>query len=88
MSSPGQWITAGTFLSYTIAIRGTEVHVSAALIDSIANPEFLLRMPDDELGWRIAFHLICALEKTQVKSLARPIEARIAGDPEHSFVIG
>lgn len=70
--------TAGAFLSYTIAIRGTEVHVFAALIDSISAPEFLLRIPDSEDGWRVAFAFISSLERYQVQDLTKPIQV---GDP-------
>jgi hypothetical protein len=78
--------TAGRFLLYVVNIAGGQVLVSASLVDSIDEPEVLLRDEDNEAGWRVAFHLIAALEKAGVKSLARPIEA-YTDSPETSWVI-
>jgi hypothetical protein len=80
--------TAGRWLCYTVNIAGEQVLVSASLLDGIDAPEMLLRTTDRGAEWLVVFHLICALEKAGVKSLARPIEAIIDGDPEHSWVIG
>lgn len=65
--------SAGTFLCYTIALRGAEVHVSAALMDSTAAPDHLLKTPDSEDGWRVVFAFISSMERYQVQSLERPI---------------
>ncbi|MGA7880872.1 MAG: hypothetical protein WBL40_17015 [Terrimicrobiaceae bacterium] len=70
--------TAGTFLCYVVAIRGAEVHVGASLMDSISEPEHLLRTADNETGWRLVFNFISSLEKYEVQSLERPI---LVGDP-------
>jgi hypothetical protein len=83
--------TAGTFLLYTVALRGAEVHVSASLLDSTAAPEHLLRAEDNETGWRTAFHLICSMEKYRVQSLARPIvvgNPALGDPPEECWIVG
>ena len=80
--------TAGTFLLYTIALRGAQVHVSASLLDSIDGPEHLLRAADDETGWRTVFALICSMEKYRCQSLERPIEINgLAPDGSDSWII-
>ena len=70
--------TTGNHLLYRVAIVGAEVHVCASLLDSIGVLELLLRTPDSEDGWRVAFAFISSLEKYQVQSLERPIAV---GDP-------
>ena len=79
--------TAGKHLCYTVAIRGEQVLVSAALMDAAGEPEVLLRTRDAEAQWLVVFRVICALEKSGVQSLARPIEAISPDGPESSWVI-
>ena len=43
-----EWEGAGAFLLYTISIVGTEVLLSVSLLDSISEPQVLLRIPDVE----------------------------------------
>ena len=82
--------TAGTFLLYRIALTGGEINVSASLIDSIDEPEHLLRVEDDETGWRTIFGLIASLERYRVPSLERPIRSGnpLYHDPATCWIIG
>ena len=77
---------AGRWLCYTVDIVGGQVLVSASLADSVDEPEVLLKAHDTESEWLVVFHLISALEKAGVKTLARPIEA-ITDDLEYSWII-
>jgi hypothetical protein len=73
-----EWQACGSFLLYGVALAGAEIRVSAALLDSIGEPQFLLKMPDCEDGWRVAFAFISSLERYQVQDLTKPIQV---GDP-------
>ena len=73
LSENYEWQACGSFLLYGVALAGAEIRVSAALFDSIGEPQFLLRTPDCEEGWRLVFAFVCSLEKYQVQSLERPI---------------
>jgi hypothetical protein len=74
--------TCGAFLLYRVTIAGAEVHVSASLADSIAEPAHLLRTQDCEEGWRLCFAFISSLERHGVRSLVRPIVFGTPGEPD------
>ena len=78
LTSYYEWEGAGRFLMYTVAIVGTEILVSASLLDSTDAPELLLRAKDNESGWKLSFQFVCSLERYEVQSLTRPIQV---GDP-------
>ena len=75
----------GKRLAYRIAFRAGWIWLFASLMDSADNPELLLNVGDGQAGWRTICQLVAALERNQVKSLARPIEA---GTGRDGFVIG
>ena len=75
----------GRFLSYTIALFGPQIHLSAQPMDTGAAPDLLLRTGDNENGWQTVRGVIAALERHEIRSLARPIEA---GTGEFGWVIG
>lgn len=75
----------GRWLAYRIALRGGWIWLFASLMDSADKPELLLNVGDGETGWKTICQLIAALERNQVKSLERPIEA---GEGRDEFVIG
>ena len=64
---------AGAHLCYSVSMYGEEVRTGASLVDSISQPQTLLRTPDAESGWELVFRFISALEKYGVRSLVRPI---------------
>ena len=55
-----------------------------SLSDSVAEPELLMNVADGLAGWKIMHSLISALQRHQVKSLERSIEA---GTSRDGFVI-
>jgi hypothetical protein len=71
----------GRWLTYRISLRGGWVWLSVQLADRADEPEFIVNAADGGDGWRRIGRLVCALERAQVKSLQRPIEAG-------EFVIG
>jgi hypothetical protein len=73
---------AGQWLCYSVAIHGSEVRTGASLVDSISQPQTLLRTPDAESGWELVFRFISALEKYGVRSLVRPILVGEPGQPD------
>lgn len=73
-----EWQGCGNFLLYSVELAQGEIRVSAALLDVIAEPQFLLKAPDTEEGWRLVFHFICSLERYRVATLVKPIRV---GDP-------
>ena len=79
---------AGRWLCYRIALHGPEVRTAAALMDTAAAPETLLRSPDTAAGWATVRGVVSALETHQIKSLARPIEAWDGFDGVGGWVIG
>jgi hypothetical protein len=74
----------GRFLFYTVALCGPQIHLSAQPMDTGAAPDLLLRAADNENGWRTVAGVIGALERHEIKSLRRPIEA---GTGEFGWVI-
>ena len=68
MEIAGAWLSA--IRSPFIARRFV---LSASLLDSVGQPELLLKTEDNEAGWELCFRFICSLEKYRVQSLARPI---------------
>jgi hypothetical protein len=74
--SPGDyvWVAAAAHLCCSVAIHGGEVRTAASLVDSISQPQTLLRAPDTEQGWELVFRFISSLEKYEVQSLERPIQ--------------
>ena len=88
LSAYCEWEGAGTFLMYTISIVGSKMLVSVSLLDSISEPQVLLRIPDVEASWVTAFNLICSLEKYRVQDLTRPITINgLASDGSDSWII-
>jgi hypothetical protein len=79
---------AGTWLLFRVALHGPEVRLAAALMDTAAAPETLLRSPDTAAGWKTVHDVVRALEVHQIKSLERPIEAWDGYDGANGFVIG
>ena len=76
----------GKWLAYQIALRGVEVRLSAAPMDTAAAPEVLLRAPDSRAGWETIRRLCAALEEHEIRALhPRPLEVGPIG-PD-SFVI-
>jgi hypothetical protein len=69
---------AAPWLAYEISLHGGAILLSAIPMDSAEPPDLLLRDKDTETGWATTRGVINALEKYQIKSLERPIEA--AGD--------
>jgi hypothetical protein len=51
------------------------VTVAAQPMDTGAAPDLLLRAADNPAGWRTMRGAIAALERHEIKSLERPIEA-------------
>ena len=51
--SPGDyvWVAAAAHLCYVVSTHGEGVRVAASLVDSISQPQTLLRAPDTEQGW-------------------------------------
>jgi hypothetical protein len=68
----------GRWLFYTVALYGPQIRLSAQSMDTGAAPDLLLRDRDNENGWQTARGVIAALERYEIKSLERPMEA--AGD--------
>jgi hypothetical protein len=75
----------GRFLFYTVALAGPQIHLSAQPMDTGDPPDLLLRAADNENGWQTVRGVVSALERHEIKSLARPIEA---GTGEFGWVIG
>ena len=78
----------GRFLSYTIALYGPQIHLSAQPMDVGDPPDLLLRTGDNENGWQTVRGVIAALETHGITSLARPIKAWDGYDGANGFVIG
>jgi|SRR6476620_7680422 hypothetical protein len=68
----------GRWLFYTVALYGPQIRLSAQPMDTGAAPDLLLRDRDNENGWQTARGVIAALQRYEIKSLERPMEA--AGD--------
>jgi hypothetical protein len=66
------------WLFCTVALYGPQIRLSAQPMDTGAAPDLLLRDRDNENGWQTARGVIAALERYEIKSLERPMEA--AGD--------
>ena len=75
----------GQFLFYTVALYGPEIRLSAQPMDTGDAPDLLLRSRDNAAGWQTVRGVIAALERHEIKSLERPIEA---GTGEFGWVIG
>ena len=78
----------GRFLFFTITLRVDGVTVAALPMDTGAAPDLLLRAADNPAGWRTMRGVIAALERHEIKSLERPIEAWDGHDGANGFVIG
>jgi hypothetical protein len=65
----------GKWLGYCVMIDGGFVFVSAQLMDFGDPPQLLATFGDTVDGWVKTCSLIQALERAEVKSLQRPIEA-------------
>ena len=76
---------AGRFLFYDITLDGGWIAISASVMDRSDPLELLIRFPDGPQGWPDCCSLISALERNNIRSLERPIEA---GTGPGGFVIG
>jgi hypothetical protein len=74
----------GKWLAYHVMIDGGFVFVSAQLMDAGDPPQLLATFGDTVDGWAKSSNLIQALERAEVKSLQRPIEA---GEGSNGWVI-
>jgi hypothetical protein len=79
------WIGTGTWLCYCVMIDGGFVFVSAQLMDLGEEPLALATFGDTKQGWQDTLSLVMALERHEVQSLQKPIEAGLG---EHGWVIG
>jgi hypothetical protein len=68
-------IATGKWLAYHITLDGGWVFLRVQLMDAGDEPQQLLSGADGAKGWRTICRLVAALERNQVKSLERPIEA-------------
>ena len=75
----------GDFLAFEIVLDGGFIFISAQVCDRGDPPELLVSFPDGPQGWQDTCALISALERNNVRSLERPIEA---GTGKNGFVIG
>ena len=75
----------GKWFAYRIALRGGWIWLSACLMDKGDAVQHLLSVGDGPEGWRTICRLVAALERNELKSLTRPIEA---GSGNSGFVIG
>jgi hypothetical protein len=75
----------GRFLAYDLTLDGGFVFISASVMDRSDPPELLISFPDGPQGWIDTCQLISALERNNIRSLERPIEA---GTGPGGFVIG
>jgi hypothetical protein len=78
----------GQFLCYTVALYGPEIRLSAQPMDTGDALDLLLRSRDNAAGWETVRGVISALERHEIQSLARPIEAWDGRDGANGFVIG
>jgi hypothetical protein len=79
--------TSGAHLCYRISLRNDGgVWLSASLMDGPGEPDLLWRDKDTEAGWQTLSGVVSALERSAVKSLQRPIEAR-GYDDANSWLI-
>ena len=75
----------GKYLFFLVALRGDRIILSAAPMDAAEEPDTLLRIEDTKPGWETVRGVIAALERHEIKSLKRPIEAGLGAD---GWVIG
>jgi hypothetical protein len=75
----------GKHLVYVVVLDGGFVFLKAQVLDSCDFPEQLFSIGDTKDGWQIICHVIRALERNNVKSLNRPIQA---GSGPSGWVIG
>jgi hypothetical protein len=78
------WIGTGKHFCFHVMIDGGFVFVSAQLMDLGEEPLALATFSDTKQGWQDTLSLIKALERNEVKSLQKPIEA---GTGPHGWVI-
>ena len=74
----------GKHLTYFVILDGGFVFLRAQVLDSCRPPEELFSTGDTKEGWQLICKLIRALERNDVRSLQRPIEA---GSGPSGFVI-
>jgi hypothetical protein len=79
------WIGTGKHLCFHVMIDGGFVFVSAQLMDLGEEPLALATFSDTKQGWQDTLSLIAALERNEVRSLQKPIEAGLG---ENGWVIG
>jgi hypothetical protein len=77
----------GKWLAYRIALHGGGAFLSAQLMDAGDEPDLLLRVRDDAAGWQTVSRVVAALEKHEIRSLARPIEIGTPADGDDCIVI-
>jgi hypothetical protein len=66
---------AGRWLFYDVTLDGGFVFLRIALMDKAEEPELILSVGDRPQNWRVICKLIAALERNQIQSLERSIEA-------------
>ena len=75
---------AGEHLLYSIAIKRTGVHLSAAPLDSAGVLEFIVRFNDTAEEWATLQRLVRALEVNAIRSLhPRPLEVGYGDGPDN-----
>ena len=71
-------IAHGKYLGFRIGLYGDWIAVSLKVLDRADQDwDFILRVAEDQEGWKTIWQVIRALEREQVKSLDRPIQAGI-----------
>ena len=75
---------SGRHLAYWVVLDGTFVFLSAQVLDACDPSEQLMSIGDTKEGWETIGKVIGALERHNIKSLKRPIEA---GTGPNGYVI-
>jgi hypothetical protein len=75
---------SGKHLAYKVVLDNTFVFLYVQLLDVVADCELLISVGDTKSGWETICKIVQALERNNVKSLERPIEAGLG---PHGWVI-
>jgi hypothetical protein len=76
----------GRHLFYVIVLDGGWIFTKAALMDAGDPPQELLSVGDGPRGWTTTARLIRALERSECRSLARPIHLGESGPDSWAIV--